>query len=284
MKITLLGTGLMGQAMVKRLVATKTGEITAYNRTPTKLEPLKAAGIAVTTNAAEAIEAGECLLLMLADAEAIRAVMFPHDSLLNGRTVIQMGTIAPSESKEIAQFVTQAGGEYLEAPVLGSTPEVEAGKLDVMVGATPDQYDTWAKVLRAFGEPQPIGAVGTAAALKLALNQLIASLTSAFSLSLGLILREGVEVNKFMEILRESALYAPQFDKKLDRMQNRDFSHPHFPTKHLLKDTHLILQQAQADGLNTDSLAGVERVIAKAMEMGLTDQDYSSIYNAVNQP
>jgi 3-hydroxyisobutyrate dehydrogenase len=284
MKIALFGTGLMGQAMVKRLVATNAGEVTAYNRTPTKLEPLKDAGIAVTSNAAQAIEAGECLILMLADAKAIQAVIFPHDSLLNGRTVIQMGTIAPNESKEIAQFVTQAGGEYLEAPVLGSIPQVKAGKLQVMVGATPDQLKTWSNVLQPFGEPVHIGAVGTAAALKLALNQLIASLTSAFSLSLGLILREGVEVDKFMGILRESALHASQFDKKLDRMQNRDFSNPNFPTKHLLKDTNLFLQQAQADGLNTDSLAGVQKVIEKALEMGLTDQDYSSIYNAVNQP
>jgi 3-hydroxyisobutyrate dehydrogenase len=284
MKITLFGTGLMGQAMVKRLVATDTGEVTAYNRTPAKLEPLKDEGIAVTTNPAEAIEAGECLILMLADAKAIQDVIFPHDSLLNGRTVIQMGTIAPDESKEIAQFVTQAGGEYLEAPVLGSIPQVKEGTLQVMVGATAEQLNTWSRVLQPFGEPVHIGAVGTAAALKLALNQLIASLTSAFSLSLGLILREGVEVEKFMGILRESSLHAPQFDKKLDRMQNRNFANPNFPTKHLLKDTNLFLQQAEADGLNTDSLAGVQKVIEKALEMGLTDVDYSSIYNAVNQP
>ena len=85
-----------------------------------------------------------------------------------------------------------------------------------MVGGTEAQFATLALLFRSLGrEPRLIGAVGKAAALKLALNQLIASETLAFALSLGLIRRAGVSVDTFMAILRESALYAPTFDKKL---------------------------------------------------------------------
>jgi len=62
-----------------------------------------------------------------------------------------------------------------------------------------------------------MGEVGSAAAVKLALNQLIASLTAAFSLSLGFVQRQGTDVELFMQILRQSALYAPTFDKKFPR-------------------------------------------------------------------
>ena len=80
------------------------------------------------------------------------------------------------------------------------------------------------------------------------MNQLIAGLTSSFSLSLSLIEKEAVDVDQFMEVVRSSALYAPTFDKKLDRMLERDFSNPNFPSKHLSKDTKLFLDVAKQLG------------------------------------
>lgn len=283
MKIGFFGTGLMGQAMVKKLLQAEVSAI-AYNRTESKLESLKALGAEITTDPTEAIKEADCLILMLADAPAIEEVILADPSLLANRTVIQMATIAPSQSKNILQAVQQAQGDYLEAPVLGSIPQVNEGTLQVMVGATEAQFQQWSSLLENFGKLDYIGEVGTASALKLALNQLIASLTSAFSLSLGFVQREGVEVNKFMEILRESALYAPTFDKKLERMEKRDFSDPNFPTKHLLKDTNLFLNQAHADGLNVSSLEGVQEIVQKAIELGLSEVDYSSIFSAINPP
>lgn len=283
MKIGFFGTGLMGQAMVKKLLQ---GElpVIAYNRTESKLESLKALGADITTDPTQAIREADCLILMLADAIAIEEVILADPSLLANRTVIQMATIAPSQSKNILQAVQKAQGDYLEAPVLGSIPQVKEGTLQVMVGATEVQFQQWSSLLQHFGKPDYIGEVGTASALKLALNQLIASLTSAFSLSLGFVQREGVSVDKFMEILRESALYSPTFDKKLERMQNRDFSNPNFPTKHLLKDTDLFLNQAQADSLNVSSLEGVQKIVQKAIELGLSNVDYSSVFSAINPP
>src|SRR6476620_4170878 len=144
-----------------------------------------------------------------------------------------MGTIAPNESLEIQREVEQQGGAYCEAPVLGSLAEAKAGTLFVMVGGTEAQFTTWSSLFRSLGrEPRRIGPVGSAAALKLALNHLIAAETSAFALSLGLVQRSGVAVETYMAILRESALYAPTFDKKLPRLLKRDYHHPNFSTRH----------------------------------------------------
>jgi 3-hydroxyisobutyrate dehydrogenase len=123
--------------------------------------------------------------------------------------------------------------------------------------------------------------VGSAAAAKLALNQLIASLTSAFALSLGFVERQGVEVEQFMQILRQSALYAPTFDKKLQQMRDRNYANPNFPTKHLLKDTNLFLTEAQSIGLNVSSLEGVRKVLETAQQLGLSEADYSSLFSAI---
>ncbi len=274
----------MGQPMVKRLLEAKIS-VVAYNRTQSKLAPLRDAGAKIADSPQEAIRESECVILMLTNATAIYDTLLSEASRqeLKGRTVVQMGTISPSDSKAIASGVVAAGGEYIEAPVLGSIPEAEAGKLMVMVGASGEQFQKWLPLLKNFGsEPLHIGKIGAAAAVKLALNQLIASLTSTFALSLGFVQNQGVEVEKFMQILRQSALYAPTFDKKLQRMLDRNYENPNFPTKHLLKDTNLFLTEAKSEGLNVSSLEGIRQILEIAQNMGLADDDYSALFSAIN--
>ena len=224
---------------------------------------------------------------MVADAAAIAAILADPDipAALSDRTLIQMGTIAPAESRDFLAQVTAAGGHYLEAPVLGSIPQAQNGSLIVMVGSTPAQFAQWQPVLQCVGESVvAIGPVGAGAALKLALNQLIGSLTTAFALSLALVQREQIPVDTFMDIVRHSALYAPTFDKKLDRMCDRNFDQPNFPTKHLLKDMRLFAQAATTAGLSPDLAETVATVVERAITQGLAEQDYSALYEVVNPP
>ena len=272
----------MGQPMALQLHKADF-DVTVWNRSADKLEPLRQAGIRVAATATEAIASSQITITMLSDAAAIRAAVLTQPDALQNRTVLQMGTIAPTESRELAEKIKAAGGDYLESPVLGSIPQVKDGSLILMVGATPKQYEKWLPVLKCFGpDPQLMGPVGTAAATKLAMNQLIGTLTAAFSMSLGLAQREGLDIEKFMSIVRESALYAPTFDKKLVRMCDRDFSSPNFPTKHLLKDMNLFVQAAQAQGIDARVAEGVSEVTKEAIAQGLADKDYSAIYSAVN--
>lgn len=284
MKVALIGTGLMGTPMAQRLLSANKPVI-VYNRSLEKAEPLKAAGAEVAASPEEAVQKSDCVITMLTNAEAIRETLLSNGSQkhLSGRTVIQMSTISPTESQALSQDVAAVNGEYLEAPVLGSISEAKSGKLIVMVGAEPEQFQRCSDLLKCFGpEPHLIGPVGQAASLKLALNQLIAALTAAFSLSLGLIQRQGVDVEKFMEIVRHSALYAPTFDKKLPRMLNRDYADPNFPTQHLLKDVNLFLTEANSAGLETSQLAGIKHLLEGAIAQGLAAADYSSLFEAVN--
>ncbi|AFZ03798.1 NAD(P)-dependent oxidoreductase [Calothrix sp. PCC 6303] len=283
MKVAFLGTGLMGLPMAQRLLEAKI-QLIAYNRTPEKLAPLQAAGAEVADNPRHAVLAADYVILMLTNAPAIYSVLLSDTSSrsLAGRTVIQMGTITPTESKEIRNSVVSAGAEYIEAPVLGSIPEAEAGKLIVMVGSHREQYQRYLELLKNFSqEPLYIGQVGTASALKLALNQLIASLTTSFALSLGFVQRHGIDVESFMQILRNSSLYAPTFDKKLQRMLENNYDNPNFPTKHLLKDTDLFIDEAKLAGLDISSIEGVRSILDKAMQLSFAQADYSSLFAAI---
>jgi 3-hydroxyisobutyrate dehydrogenase len=272
-KISFLGTGLMGIPMAQRLV--DGNELMAYNRTASKLNALT--GAQITQDSGQAIEHGDFLFLMLSDAAAIHSTLNPQLNRLSGKTIVQMGTIAPEESRELEKLVQQAQGQYLEAPVLGSIPEATNGTLLIMVGATVANWELALPLLETLGTANYIGTVGSAAALKLALNQMIGSLTIGFAQSFSYLEAQEVDLTKFMEILRASALYAPTFDKKLNRMEERNYANPNFPTKHLEKDLRLFANSAQPLGLNLAAVEGLQAVVAQAIAAGWADGDYSAI-------
>jgi 3-hydroxyisobutyrate dehydrogenase len=284
MKVSLIGIGLMGQALGQHLLAEKIA-LTVFNRTPEKMNELHALGASTATSAQHAVSASDITLLMLSDADAISSTLADIDAAtLNNKLIIQMGTIGPQQSREIAGIIESKGGRYLECPVLGSLPEARTGKLILMAGGEVADYETALPLLNIIGaEPRLIGPIGQGATVKLAMNQLIAGLTASFSLSLALVEKEGIETEQFMSIVRDSALYAPTFDKKLDRMLSRDFSNPNFPTKHLAKDTDLFLSVAEQVGLDTSGLKGVSSLLAKALAQGLADTDYSAVFAAVSK-
>jgi 3-hydroxyisobutyrate dehydrogenase len=283
MRIGFVGTGLMGTPMVQRL-ATSGYDVRVYNRTRTKALRLVGDSVEVAETPVEVFAYGHCTVVMVSDAAATHAVL---DALgerpdLHGHTVIQMSTIGPWESRALETRVTAQGGAYLEAPVLGSTPDAAGGRLVVLVGASTELFARWSTLLEHFGpEPIRVGEVGQAAATKLALNQLIASLTVAFSYSLALVSKSGVDVECFMRILRESKLHAPFFDAKLPRLRERRFTGAHFPLVHLRKDVRLTRHAGEFLGIDTTALAGVQALIDRAVALGLGRADATAVHEAV---
>ncbi len=282
-KIGLFGTGLMGYPMAERLF--KLGyDVSVYNRTFAKTEGLQKSGIKAYEQPKDLIVNSDYLISILSDFTAIKQTLLSEsENLFKGKTLIQMSTISVEESLEVFKKVKENGGRFLEAPVLGSIPQVKEGTLIIMCGGDEKLFEEIKPLLGILGEKVfYAGSVGKASALKLSLNQLIASLTAAFSTSLGLVREHGVDVNLFMDILRDSALYAPTFDKKLNRMLERNFDNPNFPLKHLLKDVKLILNETEKAGIKNDIVDSVKKIVERGLAMGLDNKDYSSLYNAVH--
>lgn len=270
-----LGTGLMGRPIAERLIA-KGYSVWVWNRTPAKIRALQEQGAQLTATPAEAVAQSQIAFAMLSDFAATCEVL--RETSLSGKTLVQMATIAPSESQKLADLVARAGGAYLEAPVLGSIPEAKAGTLLLMVGGEKSVYSQLYPFLECLGQVHYLGEVGKASALKLALNQLIASLTAAFATSLAFAQEHQVALDIFMEILRKSALSAPTFDKKLGRMLAHDYQNPNFPTEHLIKDIDLFRQEAKAT--DTRMIEAVRDLYARALATHARE-DYSCVFEAV---
>lgn len=282
MNIAFLGTGILGFPMAVRL-AEYGHQVTAFNRTLSKAAPLKDSGITIASSPAEAIQTAECIILVLTDRAAIDQILFGDENDLTDKTVIQMSTISPRDSVDLQKKVYHLGGEYFECPVLGSRNEAANGSLILLVGSTPEKFNIWSDFLTVFGpQPRHIGEVGKAAALKLSLNYIIAAHAVNFSTALGMIEKNDVDTEIFMDILRESSLYAPMVDKKLTNWLQRSYDQPNFPAKHLLKDIRLIAEELQKKGIKDNMIVQIEKLYASACDQGLGDKDYSVVYNIIN--
>jgi 3-hydroxyisobutyrate dehydrogenase len=283
MRLGLIGLGLMGAQLAKKIVEANY-PLNIFNRTLSKVDDLENVGVKVYTEISKLVKDSDTIILMLSDYDAIYEVLFNSNvGQYEGKTIIQMSTIAPSESKEIEKKIVKLRGNYFEAPVLGSIQQIINSELIILVGGEESQYNKFQTLFSVFSNKiLHIGKIGDASAMKLALNQLIVSETVAFSMSLGYLRENNLDVDKFMDILRGSALYAPTFDKKLPNMLNRDFSNPNFPVKHLLKDLDLILGEFGENEINTNSLKGIRKILVDTIQQGFADHDYSALYSGVH--
>jgi 3-hydroxyisobutyrate dehydrogenase len=283
MKIAFLGTGLMGEPMAQCLLAAG-HQLNVFNRTTLKTEKLCKNGAVLTFKPADAIRESEIVITMLSDYSAVCGMLCPKRKIdFKGKTLIQMSTISPDESLLLKERVESLGGEYIEAPVLSSIPQAVEGSLIIIVGATEEQFQKNKRILETMGNKIfLVGEVGKASAAKLALNQLIATMISSFAMTLGYVRKKEIDPEKFMEILRISALYAPTYDKKLPNMLNEKYDATNFSLKNLLKDVNLIVNQFLMNGVDSTILESVRKVLEKGVRRKLEEKDYTVLYRIIN--
>ena len=273
----LLGSGLLGEAIGRRLLDQGV-ELKVWNRTPKRCHTLIQAGAQAVPELSSLAEGCTSVITVLRDGPVTQAVVEELGDL-RGCCLMPMGTMGVTEIRSLAEQIQHQNGHCLEAPVLGSKPQALKGELLVMAGGEPVLFDRQRPLLEHLSqEPMLVGPIGSGAATKLALNQLIASLTHAFSLSLRLVQQAGVPVETFMAILRPSALYAPTFDKKLQRMLNGHYDDPNFSTALLRKDLRLFLEEATAAGLQVGGLQGLDDLLEQSSGSQLDHLDYCALH------
>jgi 3-hydroxyisobutyrate dehydrogenase len=281
MKIAFLGTGLMGSLMAERLIQQQY-DLIVWNRTTSKTEKLKQLGAEIASSPSYAIQKAELVITMLSDYVAVSSVLFEKEISYKNKTVIQMSTISPGESEILSERIQKSGGDYIEAPVLGGLAQIPEGKLLPMIGASEEMFVKWKPFLLNFAENVfYVGNVGKGAAAKLACNQLIASLLSAFSMSLGYLTDQGIDPELFMQVIRPSSYYVPAFDRKKEAMISGDYSNTNFPLKHLLKDVKLVIDNFGNSNVNVESLIKVKEILEQGVKSNLGNLDYSALHQII---
>jgi len=178
MRVAIIGTGKMGGAMARRLKSLG-HELTLWNRTRERAEALRVGKVAATP--ADAVRDAEVVISMLTDADAVRTAYLGEEGAVKaaeGQVFVEMSTAGPDVSAEIVPRLDKAGAKYVEAPVIGSVPAVEAGSLVVLAAGSEAAIERARPVLQAMGEVRRVGDIGSAAALKLIANSMLAGVTA----------------------------------------------------------------------------------------------------------
>ena len=252
-RVTVLGTGIMGSAMARNLVSA--GLVTTvWDRSPAATAPLAAAGALVAASPAEAVRDANVVITMLPTAEVVNSVMFAGDvvqALAEGAVWAQMGTIGVTETTGIASQLAQLRSDvlFVDAPVSGSKGPAEAGQLLILASGPPAAAAPLRPVFSAIGRKTVwLGEAGQGSRMKLAVNAYMSILIEGVAEALELAARLGIDDTKLAEAIEGGPLDAPIADAKLHKMERGDFA-PEFPLEWALKDVDLAIHAAGDDEL-----------------------------------
>lgn len=279
MRVTILGTGAMGAGMAQSLLREDV-EVTVWNRTSSRAEPLADEGAVVALDPVAAVVDADVVFAMLFDAEATVAVMetvLPH--MASGAVFVQCATVGIDGASRTATLAETHGVAFLDCPVLGTKAPAEQGALVMLASGDPTLRQRVQPAFDAVGSKTIwVGAEpGLGSKLKLACNAWIASLAAAAGQSLALARGLGVDQRLVLEALNGSAANSPYLQMKGAAIIEDSFA-PQFSVDGVRKDAGLIRDALAGNGVSTTLIDGVRAAFDAASEAGHGDDDMAAVY------
>ncbi len=278
LRVAVLGTGIMGSAMSRRLVAAGL-PTTVWDRSPSATAPLGQAGAHVAGTAAEAVANAGVVITMLPTADVVTPVMFDGGvagAFATGAVWAQMATIGVEATTGIAARLGAQRPDvlFVDAPVSGSKGPAASGQLLILAAGPSAAEAVVAPVFSALGRKTVwLGPAGQGSRMKLVVNAYMSVLIEGVAEALGLAARLGIDPAQLDEVIENGPLDAPIADAKLHKMARGDFT-PEFPLQWALKDVELALQAAGPD--TAPLLIPLARQWRAAVDAGHGRQDISA--------
>jgi 3-hydroxyisobutyrate dehydrogenase len=282
MRVAVLGIGTMGAGMARSL--RREGlEVTAWNRTRAKAEPLAEAGVTVADSVADAVGGADAVITILFDVDAVLDVTDDLLAALPADAVwLQSATVGVDGIRRIADRAGDVA--LLDAPMLGTKQPAEQGKLVPLVSGPANLVERARPVLEAVGAKTVIAGerIGDASALKLACNAWIFSITAATAQSLAVAGHLGIDPSLFLEAIDGGPSNTPYAQLKGKAMLAGDFT-PAFGLDGGRKDLRLIAEASGAAGVPQNLLDGVRALFDAAAAKGHGDDDLAAVYTALSR-
>jgi 3-hydroxyisobutyrate dehydrogenase len=281
MRITFLGTGIMGAPMARHL-AEAGHDVTVWNRTAAKARPLGEHGAHVAEDPAAAATDAEVVVTMLTDGEAVEEVMAEAGPALgDGAVWWQASTVGVSGTEALVALAEDHGLTLVDAPVLGTKGPAESGDLVVLASGPAAARETLAPLFDAVGSKTiTLGdEPGTATRFKLVMNHWVLGLTDAIAETIAF--AEGVDLDPslFLDAIEGGSLDVGYAHLKGPGMIRGELPVA-FPLKHALKDAELILEAGDRHALDLALARTVRDRYAAAAEAGHADDDMGMVIAA----
>jgi 3-hydroxyisobutyrate dehydrogenase len=283
--IAVLGTGIMGSAMARNLIAAGL-HTTVWDQSREATAPLTAAGAVVASSAQDAIADARVVITMLPTADVTQSVIFGHGlpPFAQGAAWAQMGTIGVTETTGLAGRLSGMRPDvmFVDAPVSGSKGPAEAGQLLILASGPAAAEPVVAPAFAAMGRKTVwLGAIGQGSRMKLVVNSYLSFLIEGVAEALELGRRLGIDPGELDAVIEGGPLDAPLADAKLHKIARGDYA-PEFPLEWALKDVDLAI--AAAEGAKLPMLDALSRQWHTAVEAGYGRDDISAARLALGGP
>jgi 3-hydroxyisobutyrate dehydrogenase-like beta-hydroxyacid dehydrogenase len=278
-KLGFIGIGYMGRPIVQRLLASGF-KVAAYDRDRNKAQELVQYGGTVSGSVAQLSSSCDVVLSCLPNDQAVLDVYRGPDGVianaLRGALAIDMSTVNPATSLELSKLGSERGVEVLDVTISGSTPAAEQGALVLFGGGDEGCFFAAESIFRAIARKYfYLGPNGSGAVMKLVVNSLLGIGMQAIAEAVAFGEKSGLDRNRLLSVLSETAVVAPAHVGKLERAMKRDYS-PQFPLRLMNKDFGLILSLAAAVGAEMPATRAAFEVNAAQSAQGL-EQDFSAV-------
>ena len=255
MKTGWIGVGNMGFPMARNILAGGC-EVAAFDTKPERLSRIEECGAAAADSVANACRRAAVVFSSIPDDFALRRVALGEQGVLasmgQGSVYVDMSTVSPHTSREVAAAAEQRGISYLRAPVSGSVVLAESASLTVIVSGPEPAFETCLPLLKLLGSKVfHVGDEEQARYLKLAVNNMVHATAVAMAEALAVGRKGGLKWGKMLEVMAASAVGSPLVQYKAEALKDRDFSPASFVAT-AVKDQDLFIDAAEACGVELD--------------------------------
>ncbi|MBU0475155.1 MAG: NAD(P)-dependent oxidoreductase [Bacteroidetes bacterium] len=285
-KIGFVGLGIMGKPMALNLL--KAGfEVIAFNRTKEKVEEIIKAGGKAANTPKEVAESSDIIITMVSDSPDVKDVILGEDGIIfgiiEGSVVIDMSTISPSVTRNIAEKLKEKNVEMLDAPVSGGDVGAINATLSIMVGGNLSTLERCRKVLEAMGKTiTHCGTNGMGQTTKLC-NQILVSVTNmAVAEAVLFAQKSGLEAHTMVEATKGGAAGSWQLANLGPKMVNEDYA-PGFMIDLQQKDLRLVIEAAEEMHLPLPALTYVHQLYKSNQANGEGREGTQALYKSVKR-
>jgi 3-hydroxyisobutyrate dehydrogenase-like beta-hydroxyacid dehydrogenase len=275
-KIGWIGAGKMGLPICKRLKAAGY-EVTALARSADRAQELQAVGLLTASSITDLAANADIVFASISDDKALHDVVFAAGlagAMKAGTSFIDISTVSPAVSADVAKALTAGNINFLRSPVSGSTGMAEAGTLTAMVSGPQAAFDSMAEVFAAFTKKAfYLGAGEEARYLKLAINSMVAATSALLGEALAFGKKGGLTHRAMLDVITQSAVASPLIGYKKDMIISGDYS-PAATLDMLKKDLDLLLTTAHAQGTSLPVNERIKQIYAAASARGLGQKDF----------
>jgi 3-hydroxyisobutyrate dehydrogenase-like beta-hydroxyacid dehydrogenase len=285
-KIGWIGLGNIGRPMSMNLV--KAGhEVIVWNRTKSKADDVLAAGAKWADTPKEVTENADFIFTMVADGPTLHAVTLGENGVVAGlsadKVVIDMSTVAPSESAKVNDAIEEKGCKFIKAPVTGSTVLAENATLGILASGDKATYDKVLPLFESMGKNQfYVGGGEEARVLKLALNVMIGVTSQMMAEAVVLAEKAGLDVKQTTEVMAGSAVGSPLVGYKAALVASGDYK-PAFSVNLMMKDFDLAFDAAKQYGVSMPVTAVTRQFLAAAAATGRGEKDFAVLTEVMEE-